>query len=123
MRMMDREWELDWAVRAYHTIDRNASEAGGRKTEIYMVEDDANRYQGDETEDVATVLVNLAEFGINDSSGADDQISMVDMATNMTEDLAEELTENVLKQTNDIVDKEIDFVPLTEKEYKHFKKL
>ena len=78
MMMMDREWELDWAIRAYHAIDLSASETGGRKTQVYMVEDDASSYQGDETEDAATVLVSLAEFGINDASGADDQISMTE---------------------------------------------
>ena len=32
MMMMDREWELDWAIRAYHAIDLSASETDGRKT-------------------------------------------------------------------------------------------
>ena len=76
MMMMDREWEFDWAIRAYHAIDLSASETGGRKTQVYMVDEDASGYQDDETEDVATVLVNLADFGINDSSGADDHISI-----------------------------------------------
>ena len=70
MMMMNREWDFDWAIRAYHAIDLSASETVGRKTQVYVVEDDAGSHQDDETEDVATVLVNLAEFGINDSSGA-----------------------------------------------------
>ena len=57
------------------------------------------------------------------STGVEIKALQHDMATNMTEDLAEELTENVLKQMNDIVDKEIEFVPLTVKEYKNIKKL
>ena len=41
-----------------------------------MVDDDASCYQREEPEDVANVLVSLADF--NEFSGADDQVSMVD---------------------------------------------
>ena len=74
---IDKPWDLEWAIRVFHAIDLSASEqTGGRRTQVYMVDDDTSCYQRDEPEDVANVLMSLADF--NEFSGADDQVSMVD---------------------------------------------
>ena len=52
MLMMDHEWELDRAKRAYLTLDRSANEVDGKKTQVFVVEDDvpdADSHQDDET--------------------------------------------------------------------------
>ena len=65
---IDKPWDLEWAIRVFHAIDLSASEQTcGRRTQVYMVDDDTSCYQRDEPEDVANVFVS-----------ADDQVSMVD---------------------------------------------
>ena len=68
IRTIDKPLDLEWAIRVFHAIDLSASEQTcGRRTQVYMVDDDTSCYQRDEPEDVANVFVS-----------ADDQVSMVD---------------------------------------------
>ena len=51
MLTIDKPWDLEWAIRVFHAIDLSASEqTGGRRIQVYMIDDDVSGYQCDEPE-------------------------------------------------------------------------